>query len=109
MVGMQGVAVKQVGEAGYRSEASLLANELIGRMWVADRAAGALQANFNTGGSGYATWKTRVAAALPGVATNPPTVEVDDTGLATVTVFWQAPGAPEAAQAHRYVAIAQIR
>ena len=37
IVGMQASAVKTSADAKYRSEASLLANELIGQMWVSNR------------------------------------------------------------------------
>lgn len=110
IVGMQAVAVKQVTDARYRSEACLLANELLGTMWVSDRTTATMKANFDTGGDGYDAWLLRVAAVLPGVTANPPTVNVDlATGVVTVTVNWLAPSELSTAQAHRYVAIAQIR
>ncbi|MDB5838864.1 MAG: pilV [Herminiimonas sp.] len=109
MVGMQAVAVKQVSDARYRSEASLLVNQLIGTMWVSDRATAVLQTNFNTGGTGYAAWLPGVSAALPGVAANPPTVVVDGAGMVTVTIFWLAPNEGAAATPHNYTSIAQIR
>ena len=34
MVAMQAVAIKQTGDANYRTRATLLANRLIGQMWV---------------------------------------------------------------------------
>ena len=43
IVGMQASAVKSSADAKYRSEASLLANELIGQMWVSDRTRAASQ------------------------------------------------------------------
>src|SRR5690606_11575459 len=103
LISVQAVAVRQAGEAGYRSEASLLASEVIGLMWVSDPAR--LQADFTTDGQHYAAWKRRVAEILPGVDVHPPTVDIGDAGQATVTVFWQAPGAPESGWPHRYVAI----
>jgi type IV pilus assembly protein PilV len=109
IVGMQTIAVKETTDARYRSEACLLANQLLGTMWVSDRATGALQANFNTGNAGYSAWLADVSAILPGVAANPPTVNVDATGIVTVTVNWIAPNEPPSATAHSYVAMAQIR
>lgn len=108
MIGMQAVAIQHMSEARYRSEASLLADELIGGMRVAGRDPVRLQASFSTGGAGYLTWKDKVAAVLPGVASHPPAVAVDGDGLATITVFWLAPSEAEATP-HRHVAIAQIR
>lgn len=37
IVGLQSTAAKVSGDARYRSEAALLANELIGRMWASNR------------------------------------------------------------------------
>ena len=109
VVGLQAVAVKQVGDARYRSEAALLANQLLGTMWVSDRTAATLQTNFNTGGTGYTAWLTTVAATLPGIAANPPTVVVDGAGTVTVTINWLAPSEAANTAAHRYVAIAQMK
>jgi type IV pilus assembly protein PilV len=107
IVGMQTIAVKETTDARYRSEACLLANQLLGTMWVSDRTT--LQANFNTGNVGYNAWLADVAATLPGIAANPPDVNVDATGIVTVTINWLAPNEPASAVAHQYVAVAQIR
>ena len=37
VVGMQSAAVKAASDAKYRSDANLLANELIGQMWTGNR------------------------------------------------------------------------
>ena len=109
LVGLQATAVKQSTDAKYRSEAALLANDLIGQMWVSDRTAATLQANFGTGGASYATWLARVSATLPGIAANPPTVNVDANGIATIQIFWVAPNEPAGASPHNLLTIAQIR
>lgn len=119
IVGMQASAVKTSADAKYRSEASLLANELIGQMWVSDRTTATLQANFQSGGgtpNAYTTWYAGFNDAnpgpsiLPGSSANPPTVTVDPvTGLVTVTIFWQAPNEPASATPHNYTVAAQIR
>lgn len=119
LVGMQGVAVKQVTDAKYRSDASLLASQLIGTMWVSNRTPAALKANFDTT-SGESTeltnWKTAVAATLPGITddTNQPTVDVTslgtvNDGTVTMTIFWRAPGDDASSPIHKYVTVAQIR
>ena len=134
IVGLQAASIKASTDAKYRSEASLLANELIGRMWVGDRSQATLQASFvSPEGGAYQAWAWAGAAnsgttaapargtvleALPGAAANPPTISIaavapavatlpptPSTSLVTVTVFWQLPG--EAA-AHNYTAVAQI-
>ena len=114
LVGLQAAAVKQSADAKYRTEAALLANEVIGQMWVSDRTTAALQANFNSPGGGqYNNWfANRVRTVLPGVAANSPTaptIAVDANGIATVTVFWNAPNEPAGAPIHQYIANAQIR
>jgi type IV pilus assembly protein PilV len=106
IVGMQAAAIRNVGEAKYRSEASLLANQLLGAMWATDRSATTLQTNFIAGGAAYNTWLASVAATLPGVADNPPEVGVASTGIVTVTVQWKTPAS---SSAHKYTAVAQIR
>ena len=84
LVGLQATAVKQSADAKYRTEAALLANEIIGQMWVSDRTTAALQANFNSpGGADYNNWLARVGGVLPGVAANSPTaptIAIDGTG-----------------------------
>jgi type IV pilus assembly protein PilV len=49
IVGLQASAVNTSADAKYRSEAALLANELIGRMWVSDRTQLTLANNFKGG------------------------------------------------------------
>lgn len=107
IVGTQAVAVKQVSDAQYRSEAGLLANRLVGEMWSSDRDTAALQTKFNTGGAGYNAWLEDVTAALPGVAANPPTVVVGSDEI-TITVYWLAPSEVSSATAHKYVLITQV-
>ena len=134
IVGLQAASIKASTDAKYRSEASLLANELIGRMWVGDRSQATLQADYaSPEGSAYQAWAWAGAAdqgttaepargtvleTLPGAAANPPTISIaavaptpapltptPATSLVTVTVFWQLPGE---ATAHNYTAVAQI-
>ncbi|MET0962627.1 MAG: pilus assembly protein PilV [Noviherbaspirillum sp.] len=109
IVGLQATAVKQVTDARYRSEASLLVDQLLGTMWVSDRSTAALQASFSDGGAGYQGWLGSVSAALPGVDTYPPSVAVDANGIVTITIRWRAPSEEAAAGAHQYIAVAQIR
>jgi type IV pilus assembly protein PilV len=113
IVGMQASAVKASGDAKYRSDASMVANQLIGEMWVSDRTPATLQTNFQGGGgtdgAAYTAWLADVQAALPGAAANPPVVTVNAaTSLVTITVFWLAPGAPTGATPHSFSVVAQI-
>jgi type IV pilus assembly protein PilV len=109
IIGMQGVAAKQVGDARYRFQASLLADQLLGKMWVSDRSPATLSASFSNGGSGYQSWLGNVSAALPGVDAYPPSVAVDAAGVVTITIRWRAPNEDAAAAAHQYITVAQIR
>lgn len=102
LIAMQVNAVRFGGDAKYRSEASLLADQMVAELWVA-APANIPNYAFTSGmpPTGVDAWVTKVQSTLPGVTatTNLPTIQVDtnvDSGLtvyrATVTVFWQVPG-----------------
>ena len=88
VVGMQASAVNASRDAKYRSDAALLANELIGEMWSGDRIGLNLQNRFQgdcddalacthvPDGDRYLVWRARVRATLPGADTNDPFVYV---------------------------------
>jgi len=110
IIGLQAAAVKASSDGKYRSDASLLANQLVGQMWVSDRtAAGVLQTNFQTGGTAYNSWLADVQSTLPMVAANPPTVVIvpgATTGnVVTITLFWQL---PSDTAVHQYSTIVPI-
>lgn len=106
IVGLLAASMKNSASAKYRNDASMLANQIVGQMWTADKSNTALKANFESpSGANFVTWKTGVTNLLPGVTANPPTVEIDASNVTTVTVRWQSPG--EAAP-HNYVLIARI-
>lgn len=110
LLGMQAVASQLTGEAKYRAEAAMYADQLIGQMW-ADNAAN-LANDYATGNSGakFLEWRNQIQAAgtgLPGATgTNAPIVMVDADNVVTVTIFWQG---PTEASPHRHVTVAQIR
>lgn len=132
LIGLQGAAAKASVDARYRSEAALLANELIGQMWASDRTQATLQANFaSAAGTKFQAWAWKgsiaaspgtqtasgaaagtVYAKLPGAAANPPTVVIAasagtavPTSQVTITIFWTVPGE---GVTHQYKAIAQV-
>ena len=109
IVGLQAASIKNVAAAKYRTDASLLVNQVIGQMWVGDKSNAALVASFSSpAGADYVTWAATVAQALPGVSgvpANAPTIAIDASNTTTVTVFWQA---PDEAAAHNYTAIAVV-
>lgn len=119
IIGLQTASIKQSADSKYRSDASLLANELLGEMWVSDRTPATLQTQFQTGGSSYNNWLNHVTGAapysasegLPGAADNPPTVLVDLTAATpavTITINWRAPYEPLTAL-HSYSIVALIK
>jgi type IV pilus assembly protein PilV len=112
IVGLQAAAIKNANDAMYRTNASLLANELIGHMWVSNRTVAAMQANFSSpGGAAYTDWLTNVQATLPGVTAtaNLPTVNIAANGTVTIGIFWKLPSEPAGMAAHTYIAVAQIQ
>jgi type IV pilus assembly protein PilV len=112
----------------YRTDASLLANQIIGQMWVGDKTNATLATNFcggpaasivvtgasavcNTAGPNYQAWANSVSQKLPGVivtgtnATNMPSIAIDSNNGIVVTIQWMAPkeDAP-----HNYSTVANI-
>lgn len=95
LLSLLSAALVESGNARYRTEASLLASDLVGRMWSGDRSLTSLQGRFgNATASEYQQWLQRVQATLPGagLAANTPTVAIDTDRNVTITLGWQAPG-----------------
>lgn len=106
IVGLLAASMKNTAGAKYRTDASLLANQIIGQMWTDDKTNAALKTNFESpSGIQFVNWKTNVANILPGVAANPPTIAIDVNNVVTVTVQWQPPGEPTP---HSYTIYARI-
>lgn len=116
IVGLQATSVKLSNDAKYRSDASLLANQLIGLMWVGNRTSTTLQANFSSpSGANYQSWLNDVQAGLPGSDANPPIVSIvpvvgpnGTSSQVTITIFWKLPSESTSSAPHQYVAMAQI-
>lgn len=89
LVGLQGAMVKNSSDAKYRSDASFIAQERLGRMWADP-----------TNVANYIEEDTPIAMLPNGKRT----VTVGARRFATVTVTWEAPGMDE----HRYVTSAFI-
>ncbi|RZL33202.1 MAG: type IV pilus modification protein PilV [Rubrivivax sp.] len=131
LVGLQASAVKQSGQAKYRADATLLANDLIGQMWISNRTFESLSVDFTSTGAGgakYNAWKARVNAALPGSGDAPPVVALAriqplpaivagvqqagtqlPTTRVTITMRWKAPGEAAGEPAHNFVLVNEIR
>jgi type IV pilus assembly protein PilV len=85
----------ETGNARYRSEASLLASDLIAQMWTGDRSLTELRARFTeTKSEDYQRWLATVHARLPGTSgtTNLPTISINDQRQVKILMHWQAPG-----------------
>jgi len=128
VVGMQGVAIKNVTESRSRSEAAFLASELLAQMWIDQNIspAGANTSNITVGNYDYqgsggvpprlTGWVARVNNKLPG-STQPgvkPKVTVTGASLSGATVkielFWQQPEEASLGLApHSHVVIATIQ
>lgn len=124
LVGLQAASIKQVGSSKYRTDASLLAEQLVGQMWIGDRSPTSLSARFSSpSGADFITWQTAVAAVLPGTSVYPPTVTIASvaggaalTSLAyathsqvTITVRWKPASDAASDPAHNYTLVAQIQ
>lgn len=110
MLGMQTIGMRNTVEAKYRSEASYLANQIVGTMWV-DRANLASYSD-GVGNANRTSWVTQVQATLPQAATYQPSIVVTGNQV-TVTVRWLRPGedpgaAPTFPNVGRHIVIAQI-
>lgn len=111
MITLQGQAVNLASAAKYRTDAAMMAEQVVGQMWASNNAtAGVLATNFNSpSGVAYKTWAATVQSAtrgLPGAAGLPPTIVVDGNNQVTVTVFWQA---PNDVNPHKYITQTQIQ
>lgn len=123
LLGLQAVSIKNSIDAKYRSDASYLANQIIGQMWV-DRTHIDDYAHYQTGATcaftgaasadvgGWVTpvtrWVTQVTDLLPGAAASKTQIAVSTVGTSkqvTVTVCWKS---PQETGTHNFVATAQI-
>jgi type IV pilus assembly protein PilV len=68
IVALQAVSVKLAGDAKYRSDASMLAEELLAEMWTSDRVPANMSALFATGADACTAQTAGVAAAATACA-----------------------------------------
>lgn len=117
IVALQANSIKLASDSKFRSDANLLANQLIGQMWLAHSDANFTNA-FSTGGASYAAWATSVSAALPTTGISAPTVTIAQSTVAaastvssavTINIYWSVPGEnPNVATVHQYNTRTQI-
>jgi type IV pilus assembly protein PilV len=99
VMGLQANSILQVSQAKYRTDASYLANQIIGQMWVDQ---GNIASYLSKGGNAQRTsWDSVVSSTLP---TGAGTIARAGS-LVTVTVQWKA---PDDLVTHSYVAVANI-
>lgn len=87
LVGLQAAMTKNASDANYRAQASYLANQLIGRMWVDQPNL----ASYATSAGSYANrtaWLSQVNNSLPSSSA---TVTVNGANVA-ITINWRQPG-----------------
>ncbi|MDO9151866.1 MAG: prepilin-type cleavage/methylation domain-containing protein [Methylotenera sp.] len=89
LAGLQGVLVKNTSDAKYRAEATFIAQQRLGLIWV------------GTGLADYIEVDTDISNLLPNGTR---TVAISPERVVTVTVSWQLPGEEE----HTYSTNARI-
>jgi len=109
VLGLQANSIVQVTQAKYRTDASYLADQIIGKMWV-DQGTGANLTNYATPGyAGRTSWDTVVANSLPSGAGTIAVVPAPAGGaggnMVTVTITWRS---PEDNLQHQYLTVANI-
>ena len=118
IVGMQAAAAKDSAAGKNRSEAMLLLNDLVARMWTSDRTPATLTTEFDTTGSGaaYNAWLADAKARLPGVDTSRTrlnmAVVTAPAGTQSVqvsaTLAWKAPNEAAETDVHTLTINTQI-
>jgi type IV pilus assembly protein PilV len=98
VMGMQAVSIEQVSQAKYRTDASYLANQITGKMWVDQPN---LASYATAGSAGRIAWDAVVASTLPAGSA----VIVVNGTLVTVTINWRQ---PNETVTRKYVAVANI-
>jgi type IV pilus assembly protein PilV len=99
--------LKESDNARYRSEASLLATDLVSRMWSGERSLQSLRQRFTPAADEYRRWLERVRSTLPGITDNQnlPELLIDDERTITLTLRWQI---PSDTQQHQLVVVTRL-
>ncbi len=109
VLGLQANSIVQVTQAKYRTDASYLANQIVGKMWVDQGNGGNLASYASPGYAGRSSWDTVVANSLPSGAGTIAVVTAPTGGLGgnmvTVTITWRS---PQDNLQHQYVTVANI-
>ncbi len=99
--------LKESDNARYRSEASLLATDLVSRMWSGERSLQSLRQRFTPAADEYQRWLERVRSTLPGITDNQnlPELLIDDERTIRLTLRWQI---PSDTQQHQLVVVTRL-
>ena len=92
LVGLQGSMLRESSNAEYRTQASYLANRLVGQIWVdtTHMASYAIEdGSCSSANEACADWVTDVQNQLPNGSAN---VAIDASNNVTVTISWSLPG-----------------
>lgn len=101
MVKLQANAVKFSSDAQYRTDAAMLADQVIAQMWNTNQTT--LTTTYaSPSGTDFVNWNALVTT-LPGGAG---TIVFSGNNVATVTVTWQGPN--DTAGPHAYLSVTQI-
>jgi type IV pilus assembly protein PilV len=107
---LQTVTMRYTLETRYRSEAALLANQLIATMWL-DKGNSSSNTNLlnydQCKANACIAWNSKVLSTLPQAVTNPPTVAFTAaTQEVDITLRWRHPAANSTSQ-HRVIHVFQ--
>ena len=105
LVGMQAAAIGHVNDAKYRADASFLANQVIGEMWVNRANLASYAYSGGTVPPVLANWVAQVQGTLPGAGTTPPKIVIGNNSVVTVTVSWKL---PSASATHNHTVVANL-
>lgn len=101
IVGLQANAIKLSNDAKYRSDASFMANQLIGEMWLAQSSPSFVTDFSSPSGNRYLAWKNQVASAIPVTGVSAPTVAIAQSTVVAasslsstvdISIYWRVIG-----------------
>ena len=101
LLGVQTFAITDAMHGKYRTDASYLANSIIGRMMVDQANMANYASNAGTVSANKTAWDTEVTNTLPDATTS---ITINGKAV-TVIVSWRN---PDESQRHNYTALAQV-
>jgi type IV pilus assembly protein PilV len=102
LMGLQANSIAQLSAAKYRTDASYLVSQIMGRMWVDQSNITKYQ---SPGYTGRAGWDTLVTTTLPQGAATIPVAGLPPAQMVTVAITWKQPQDPVT---HSYGATARM-